>query len=124
MSTASPGRSRKQWCARLQPGNSGTSIRTATNCSCWREKMDSAAMRILILTRNFPPQSCGVGDYACRMAEALSGGGDDVVVLTEPAAGLLAPGRRSGAPLRELSLRGWRDLKPVLREIAEAAPER
>ncbi|HKO05083.1 MAG TPA: hypothetical protein VJW51_10055, partial [Candidatus Acidoferrales bacterium] len=77
-------------------------------------------MRLLILTRNFPPRTCGVGDYACRMAEVLAAGGDEVVVLTEPA-GRSGP---SSIPLRELPLRGWRDLKPVLREIAEAAPER
>jgi len=54
------------------------------------------------------------------MAEVLAAGGDEVVVLTEPA-GRSGP---SSIPLRELPLRGWRDLKPVLREIAEAAPER
>jgi len=90
------------------------------NCSCWREKRVSAALRILILTRNFPPRLCGVGDYACRMAEVLSAAGDFVGVLTEPVGAM----RNVPFGLSELPLRGWRDLKPVLREIAAAAPDR
>ncbi len=54
------------------------------------------------------------------MAEALVAAGDEVVILTEPAEGRPA----SALPVREHSLRGWRDLKPVLREVAAAAPDR
>jgi glycosyltransferase involved in cell wall biosynthesis len=90
------------------------------NYWCWREKRDNAALRILILTRNFPPRSCGVGDYACRMAEVLSAAGDFVDVLTEPAGAT----RNFPFGLSELPLRGWRDLKPVLRKIADIAPHR
>src|SRR5271168_5159164 len=77
-------------------------------------------MRVVILTRNFPPRSCGVGDYACRMAEALTAAGSEVAIITEPAEGREA----FAVPLREHSLSGWRDLQPVLRNIVEAAPER
>jgi glycosyltransferase involved in cell wall biosynthesis len=77
-------------------------------------------VRTLILTRNFPPRSCGVGDYACRMAEALAAAGNHVVVLTEPT----EKPRQAGIDLREHPLRGWRDLNPVLREIVAAAPDR
>ena len=77
-------------------------------------------MRILLVTKNFPPLSCGVGDYACRLAEALSSGGDRVTVLTEPA----GEPRRGTPDLIELPLNGSRDLRPILSAIAEAAPER
>jgi glycosyltransferase involved in cell wall biosynthesis len=76
-------------------------------------------MRVLLLTKNFPPRTCGVGDYACRLAETLTAAGNEVVVLTEPAGG------RGGFPfaLRELSLEGWSDLRPLLSEIEQAAPD-
>jgi len=77
-------------------------------------------MRVLILTKNFPPQSCGVGDYAFRMAEAMEARGDSVTALTEAAQGR----RDARIPILEHSLSGWKDLKPVLRIIAEATPER
>jgi len=77
-------------------------------------------MRVLILTKNFPPRSCGVGDYACRMAGAFAAAGDSVSVLTEPSD---SP-RHCPIGLREHPLRGWRDLQPVLREVAQAAPDR
>jgi glycosyltransferase involved in cell wall biosynthesis len=77
-------------------------------------------MHTLILTRNYPPRTCGVGDYACRMADALAAAGDFVGVLTEPANAI----RHLPIGLIELPLRGWRDLQPVLRQIREAAPDR
>jgi glycosyltransferase involved in cell wall biosynthesis len=77
-------------------------------------------MRVLLLTKNFPPRSCGVGDYACRLGEELTAAGENVTVLTEPAD---AP-RRMALGLREVPMRGRRDLRPVLSEVAEAEPER
>jgi glycosyltransferase involved in cell wall biosynthesis len=77
-------------------------------------------MRALLLTKNFPPRSCGVGDYACRLAEELAAAGNSVTVLTEPAE---SP-RHLLLGLREVPLRGWRDLRAALAEIAEAAPDR
>jgi len=77
-------------------------------------------VRILILTRNFPPRACGVGDYASSLADALAAAGHFVAVLTEPAE---IP-RHLPIGLRERELCGWRDLKPILREIQAAAPDR
>ncbi len=77
-------------------------------------------MRTLILTRNFPPRPCGVGDYACRLAETLATTGHEVVVLTEPFAGR----REFAFPVREIPLSGWSDLRPVLAAIEDAAPDR
>jgi glycosyltransferase involved in cell wall biosynthesis len=76
-------------------------------------------MRTLVLTKNFPPRTCGVGDYACRLAEFLTATGNEVVVITEPATG------RKEFPfaLREISLAGWRDLRPLLAAIEQAAPD-
>ncbi|HMD30958.1 MAG TPA: glycosyltransferase [Candidatus Acidoferrales bacterium] len=77
-------------------------------------------MRVLILTKNFPPKSCGVGDYAWCLAGALAAAGEFVAVLTEPSE---VP-RHLPVGLREHLLGGWRDFMPVLREIQAAAPDR
>jgi glycosyltransferase involved in cell wall biosynthesis len=77
-------------------------------------------MRILILTRNFPPRSCGVGDYAQRMGETLAAAGNQAVVLTEPA----GPSRPASVSIVEHALSGRRDLRGVLAAILEQKPER
>lgn len=77
-------------------------------------------MRLLILTKNYPPRSCGVGDYAHRLAQEFTAVGDSVTVLTEPA----AEPRHLAISLRELPLRGWRDLRPVVDAVAASAPDR
>jgi glycosyltransferase involved in cell wall biosynthesis len=77
-------------------------------------------MRVLLITRNFPPRPCGVGDFASGLAEALAGAGDIVTVLTEPAG---VP-RQESISLREHTLCGWQDLSPVLQEIKATAPDR
>jgi glycosyltransferase involved in cell wall biosynthesis len=77
-------------------------------------------MRVLLITKNFPPVSCGVGDYACCLAAELAAAGDGVIVLTEPAE---AP-RHLSIALREIPLRGRRDLRPVVEAIAGSAPDR
>jgi len=77
-------------------------------------------MRIMLLTKNFPPRTCGVGDYACRLAEELSAAGSFVTVLTEPADGP----RHFPLGMLEVSLRGWRALRPALNAIAASSPER
>lgn len=76
-------------------------------------------MRVLLLTKNFPPRSCGVGDFASRLAEELVAVGDTVSVLTEPA----GEPRHISIGLRELPLGGWPDLRPVLDAIAASAPD-
>ncbi len=76
-------------------------------------------MRVLLITKNFPPVSCGVGDYASRLARELAAAGNSVTVLTEPAD---AP-RQLSFGLREQSLRGWRDLQPAIEAVAAFAPD-
>ena len=77
-------------------------------------------MRLLLLTRNFPPRTCGVGDYACHLAESLAAAGNEVSVLTEPA----AHRKELPFPVRELPLTGWSDYQTVLAAIERAAPDR
>ena len=76
-------------------------------------------MRVLLVTKNFPPRSCGVGDYVCCLASELAAAGESVTVLTEPAE---AP-RHVALGLREVPLRGWRDLSRILDAIAASAPD-
>ena len=76
-------------------------------------------MRVAVLTKNFPPRTCGVGDYACRLAEHFVAVGKEVEVFTEPNSGH----PRFAFTLREVSLSGWRDLRPVLSAIEHAAPD-
>jgi glycosyltransferase involved in cell wall biosynthesis len=70
-------------------------------------------MRRLLITPRFPPQCCGVGDFTAQLARSLQAQGENVLVLTEPGAGP----RPAGIPVRELPLRGWRNLPGVLRAI-------
>ena len=76
-------------------------------------------MRVVILTRNFPPRSCGVGDCACRLAETLAAAGTEVMVLTEPAEAQ----KEFPFALRELPLSGWSSFRPLLAAIEQAAPD-
>ncbi len=76
-------------------------------------------MRVLLITKSFPPVSCGVGDYASRLAEELTAAGNGVTVLTAPAD---AP-RHFSSSLREQPLRGWRDLRPAIEAIVASAPD-
>ena len=77
-------------------------------------------MGILLLTKNFPPVSCGVGDYTSRLAEELVARGDSVTVLTEPA----DDPRHLSFALQEVPLRGWRDLRPVREAIVASSSDR
>lgn len=69
-------------------------------------------MRLLI-TPKFPPACCGVGDFTAHLARTLQESGEDVLVLTKPAAGP----RPAGIPVLEIPLRGWRSLRGVLNAI-------
>lgn len=70
-------------------------------------------MKRLLLTPQFPPACCGVGDFTAHLARAMRESGGEVLVLTEPGA---AP-RPGGIPTIEVPLRGWRNLPGVLRAI-------
>lgn len=71
----------------------------------------------ILLTPQFPPACCGVGDFTAHLARAMREGGDDVLVLTQPGAGP----RPADIPALELPLRGWRSLPGVLRAIRSRA---
>jgi glycosyltransferase involved in cell wall biosynthesis len=76
--------------------------------------------RLLLVTPRFPPECCGVGDFTAQLAAALVSGGEDVVVLTQPAAGP----RPLFVPLVEAPLRGWRNLRGALRAIVASGASR
>jgi len=38
-------------------------------------------MKIALVTGSYPPETCGIGDYTCQLAKALSGQGLDVEVV-------------------------------------------
>jgi glycosyltransferase involved in cell wall biosynthesis len=76
--------------------------------------------RIALITQRFPPETCGVGDYTMRLAEFLTGQGEQVAVFTGHSDGA----RPSGLRVVELSMSGWRDLRPLLRAIEAEHPDR
>jgi glycosyltransferase involved in cell wall biosynthesis len=76
-------------------------------------------MRTVILTRRFPPESCGVGDFAWRLAEALAARGEEAVIMTQPASG----GRPAGMRVVEVPMRGWRDVAAIARGVAAQRPD-
>ena len=69
-------------------------------------------MRLLITPR-YPPACCGVGDFTAQLAQTMREHGEGVLVLTEPASGA----RPAGIPLLEVPMRGWQNLRGVLRAI-------
>lgn len=77
-------------------------------------------MHILLISRNFPPRTCGVGDYTSCLAEQLVAAGERVTVLTEPS----DRPRRVAFGLRELPLGGWRDIRAAAEEVASFGADR
>jgi glycosyltransferase involved in cell wall biosynthesis len=79
------------------------------------------APRILLISGNFPPSACGVGDYTHRLATALSQTGLDVQLLTT-AGPVLADA--AGVNVRA-SVRSWNLFRvaEVLKEIRAAKPD-
>ena len=77
-------------------------------------------MRVFLLSKNFPPVSCGVGDYASRQAAELAAEGNFVTVLTEPA----SAARHVSFELRELPLGCRQDARAVLEAVIAAKPDR
>lgn len=76
--------------------------------------------RIALITRRFPPETCGVGDYAMRLAEFLTGQGEQVTVFTGRSDGA----RPLGFRVVESPMSGWGDLRPLLRAIEAEHPDR
>ena len=77
-------------------------------------------MRVLLITRHFPPVCCGVGDFASRLAAELTAEGNFVTVLTEPA----GAARHASFEFRELPLGDRQDARAVLEAVAAAKPDR
>jgi glycosyltransferase involved in cell wall biosynthesis len=76
--------------------------------------------RTVLLTRRFPPETCGVGDYSLRLAEYLTRQGEQVTVITGPTAGVRPPEFR----VLDFPMSKWRDLQPLLRAIQGEHPDR
>jgi glycosyltransferase involved in cell wall biosynthesis len=93
-------------------------------------------MRIALLTRRFPPECCGVGDYTARLAESwmLQGHEVTVFVATQEDGSSKFKVRNSKGPDEEARARGIRvvrirldaqgDVREAARAIAAAEPER
>jgi glycosyltransferase involved in cell wall biosynthesis len=94
-------------------------------------------MRIGLVTRRYPPDCCGVGDYTARLAETLGRQGHEVIVYVAErkedgssrlqVGSLNGPGAAAaGGRIRvvELKLNKWGDVAGAVRKIREAEPER
>jgi len=88
-------------------------------------------LRIGLISKRFPPERCGVGDFTCRLAQALQARGDEVVVLTarrnaaQGVPSLAAPDSpHSSIRVREVELSRWNGVAEVLRAIREERCER
>jgi phosphatidylinositol alpha-1,6-mannosyltransferase len=76
-------------------------------------------MRIALLSKRFPPQRCGVGDYAAELARALAAQGHAVTVFVASH----ADGRPADVPVREIQLSTGADIAAAVRAMVEAGPE-
>ncbi len=87
-------------------------------------------MRVALVTRRFPPECCGVGDYTARLAESWARQGHEVTVF-------VASQRNQKAEIRNqkeseakefhverIRLEGRRDVHAAAQAIADAKPER
>lgn len=76
-------------------------------------------MKSVLITPQFPPACCGVGDFTYHLARAMQQHGRHVTILTEPVRGQ----RPEGVPLIELPLRGWRNVRGVLEAVRSTGCE-
>jgi glycosyltransferase involved in cell wall biosynthesis len=84
--------------------------------------------RVALLTRRFPPECCGVGDYTARLAESWQRQGHEVTVFVaspEKSESQKSEGSSPEAGIRvvRIKLDGWRDVQAAARAIAAAKPE-
>jgi glycosyltransferase involved in cell wall biosynthesis len=77
-------------------------------------------MRIGIISKRFPPERCGVGDFAYRLAQAYAARGDEVVVFTAPSE---SP-RPNDVRVVEVRLNGWGSIGAVVRAVRREGCER
>lgn len=83
-------------------------------------------MKVLMITGKYPPQPCGVGDHAYRLANCLCGLGHRVTVLSSvpETTGKRASGESNGVEaLREVSGWDFRSVRHILDVIQEKAVE-
>ncbi len=94
-------------------------------------------MRIALVTRRYPPECCGVGDYTSRLAESWARQGHEVIVFVASSVGdekrpldcaqgkPTTIGRRPVETVRveRIKLDGWRDVRGAAEAIREARPD-
>jgi len=85
-------------------------------------------MKLALLTRRFPPECCGVGDYTARLAESWRQQGHEVTVFVaspEKSGNQKSEVRSPEEGIRVVRIRldGWRDVRAAAGAIAAAKPE-
>ncbi len=93
-------------------------------------------MRIALLTRRFPPECCGVGDYTARLAESWEQQGHEVTVFVASQGenggqrsevgcqkNSEAEERKVGIRVARIGLDGWGDIGEAVEAIREARPD-
>lgn len=80
-------------------------------------------MKLALLTRRFPPECCGVGDYTARLAESWEQLGHEVTVFAASKENQNESGARK-FPVERIRLDAQRDVEPAVDAICKAFPER
>ncbi|MBI3663825.1 MAG: glycosyltransferase family 4 protein [Acidobacteria bacterium] len=93
-------------------------------------------MKLALVTRRFPPECCGVGDYTERLAESWQRQGHEVIVFvaSQGKDGSQKSEVRSqkktdaeepkeGIRVVRIGLEGWRDIASAVKAIREARPD-
>ena len=93
-------------------------------------------MRIALLTKRFPPECCGVGDYTWRLAESWEKQGHDVIVFVasneknrsvksevRSAKNTEAEEQIGGIRVVRISVDAWGDVREAARAIRQTRPD-
>jgi glycosyltransferase involved in cell wall biosynthesis len=80
-------------------------------------------MRLALITRKFPPECCGVGDYTARLAETWKQLGHEVTVFVAGNENQEQPEARA-FHVERIRLDGRRDIEQAVEAICKARPER
>ncbi len=87
-------------------------------------------MKLALLTRRFPPECCGVGDYSWRLAESWAKQGHEVTVFVASRENQKSEVRNQKEPeaqkfhVERIGLDGRKDVGAAAGAIAAARPER
>jgi glycosyltransferase involved in cell wall biosynthesis len=75
-------------------------------------------MRVLLITGSYSPMRCGIGDYSCKLAEALSAAGVQVGVLTSVFDGKLkeADGIKVFSVIKQWQFKEWPKVVRIIRD--------